>query len=183
MTDSSEADFEPQVRAFAEAAIGREDQDWPSPDLTRPGSAPPRILGDGVDLLVDVNSNYTFDIARESIAGWRPIASAGEVALRHRTSRYGSQRWSPIPIATGEGPLQRLRLQALGRGRAVDVPSRSLSLRRFLAGAAHRGYDFLDHVRLSPHVWGSGIRLPRRCTMSPRWKVIRMRTTSRSRPS
>jgi D-galactarolactone cycloisomerase len=122
-----------------------------------------RILGDDVELMVDINSNYTLDLARESIGrlasyriGWveEPLAPqdfAGYELL---------QRSSPIPIAAGEALYTAFDFKRLVERRAVDVVQPDLSLcGGFWQGRAISQLATLEHLRLSPHVWGSGVGL------------------------
>ena len=165
MTESSEADFEPQMRAMAEAgypAVKIKIGLSPDSDEARVGAAR-RILGDGVDLMVDVNSNYTFDIARESIARMAPyrIGWVEEPLSPQDIAGYEIlQRLSPVPIATGEALYTAFDFKRLVERRAVDVLQPDLSLcGGFWQGRIIAAMTTLDHVRLSPHVWGSGIGL------------------------
>ena len=70
------------------------------------------------------------------------------------------QRSSPIPIATGEALYTAFDFKRLLDRRGADVIQPDLSL----AGGLWQGRRIADlaelmHVRLSPHVWGSGIGL------------------------
>ena len=122
-----------------------------------------KILGAGVDLMVDINSNYTYDLARESITrlaqyeiGWveEPLAPQDFAGYEQL------QRWSPIPIATGEALYTAYDFKRLVDRRAVDVLQPDLSLcGGFWQGRAIALLTMLEHLRLSPHVWGSGIGL------------------------
>lgn len=165
LTERSEDDFAPQIETMAEAGyrfvkikIGVS----PLSDEQRVAQAR-AILGEDVDLLVDINSNYTFDIARESISrmaeygiGWveEPLAPqdfAGYEML---------QRWSPVPIATGEALYTAHDFKRLTDRRAVDVLQPDLSLcGGFWQGRAIALLATMEHLRISPHVWGSGIGL------------------------
>ena len=165
ITEHPERDFEPQIAAMAEArhrAVKIKIGLSPNSDAERVGAAR-RLLGPQVDLMVDINSNYTFDLARESIAriaehgiGWveEPLAPqdfAGYEALRAA---------SPIPIATGEALYTAFDFKRLVDRRAVDVLQPDLSLcGGFWQGRAIATMAGLEHLRLSPHVWGSGVGL------------------------
>lgn len=165
ITENSDRDFEPQIVAMAEAGhraakikIGLS----PKSDEARTALAR-KILGNGVDLMVDINSNYTYDLARESIArlaeyeiGWveEPLAPQDYAGYERL------QRWSPIPIATGEALYTAYDFKRLVDRRAVDVLQPDLSLcGGFWQGRAIALMTRLEHLRLSPHVWGSGIGL------------------------
>jgi D-galactarolactone cycloisomerase len=165
ITDRPEDDFEPQIKVMAEAghsAVKIKIGLSPRSDQRRVAQAR-KILGDEVDLMVDINSNYTLDLARESIAriaeyqvGWveeplSPQDFAGYEKL---------QRWSPIPIATGEALYTAYDFKRLVDRRAADVLQPDLSLcGGFWQGRAIALMTTLEHLRLSPHVWGSGIGL------------------------
>src|SRR3954470_5516452 len=113
ITEHPERDFEPQIAAMAEAghrAVKIKIGLSPNSDAERVRAAR-RLLGPEVDLMVDINSNYTFDLARESIAriaehsiGWvrtpglRRVRSAA--AGKHDPGRHRGSS------------LHRLRLQA-----------------------------------------------------------------------
>jgi D-galactarolactone cycloisomerase len=122
-----------------------------------------KILGEDVDLMVDINSNYTYDIARESIEriGKYEIGWVEEPLSPQDFSGYEQlQRWSPVPIATGEALYTAYDFKRLVDRRAVDVLQPDLSLcGGFWQGRSIALIATLEHIRLSPHVWGSGIGL------------------------
>lgn len=165
LTENSERDFAPQIEAMAEAghsAVKIKIGVSPRSDEARVAEAR-RILGPDVEIMVDINSNYTLDLARESITriagygvGWieEPLAPqdfAGYELL---------QRWSPVPIATGEALYTVFDFKRLIDRRAVDVVQPDLSLcGGFWQGRQIAQLAAIEHLRLSPHVWGSGIGL------------------------
>ena len=165
LTERSEQDFEPQIAAMVEAnhrAVKIKIGLSPASDEARTKIAR-QMLGSDVELLVDINANYTLDVARQSITrlapydvGWieeplSPQDFAGYEIL---------QRWSPVPIATGEALYTAFDFHRLSERRAVDVLQPDLSLcGGFWQGRAIANITSLDHVRLSPHVWGSGVGL------------------------
>lgn len=165
ITENSDRDFEPQIAAMAEAghrAVKIKIGLSPKSDESRTALAR-KILGDDVDLMVDINSNYTYDLARESISrleayriGWveeplSPQDFAGYEQL---------QRWSPVPIAVGEALYTAFDFKRLVERRAVDILQPDLSLcGGFWQGRAIAMLATLEHLRVSPHVWGSGIGL------------------------
>ena len=70
------------------------------------------------------------------------------------------QRWSPVPIATGEALYTAQDFKTLLDRRAVDVVQPDLTLcGGFWQGRIIAALAGLHHVRVSPHVWGSGIGL------------------------
>lgn len=165
LTQNSDADFEPQIRAMAQAGhpsvkikIGVS----PTDDEKRVAAAR-RILGEDVELLVDINSNYTLDIARESIARMAPyrIGWVEEPLSPQDFEGYASLRaWSPVPIATGEALYTVHDFRKLTDRGGVDVLQPDLSLTGgFWQGRAIATLANLAHLRVSPHVWGSGIGL------------------------
>ena len=102
-----------------------------------------RSYGGQVDILVDINSNYTVDLARASIArlaeyriGWveEPLAPQdfdGYARLRQT---------SAVPIATGEAlytVFDFKRLLDAAQVRADASNAAPAAVRRLLAGAAH----------------------------------------------
>jgi D-galactarolactone cycloisomerase len=164
-TQDSERDFAPQIDAIAAAGhkavkikIGRS----PASDEQRVATAR-RILGDEVELLVDINTNYTLDLARETIARIAPyrIGWVEEPLAPQDFSGYELlARTSPIAIATGEALYTAYDFKRLIDRRAVDVLQPDLSLcGGFWQARAIATLMTLEHLRLSPHVWGSGIGL------------------------
>jgi D-galactarolactone cycloisomerase len=164
-TESSDRDFEPQIEAMANAghrAVKIKIGLSPASDEARVATAR-RILGEHVDLMVDINSNYTLAVARESIAriasyriGWveEPLAPQDYTGyeILHRSS--------PIPIAAGEALYTAFEFKRLTERRAVDIVQPDLSLcGGFWQGRAIAQLAMLEHLRVSPHVWGSGVGL------------------------
>lgn len=165
LTENSAADFEPQIAAMAKAGhrtvkikIGVS----PASDEERVAIAR-RMLGPDVDIMVDINSNYTLDLARESITRLAPygIGWVEEPLSPEDLSGYEIlQRWSPVPIATGEALYTAFGFKRLIDRRAVDIVQPDLSLcGGFWQGRQIAQLAMLDHLRLSPHVWGSGVGL------------------------
>ena len=165
LTEQPERDFAPQIEAIAASGhtsvkikIGL----GPASDLARVEQAR-RILGPDVDLMVDINTNYTLDLAKASLAALAPhrISWVEEPLSPQDIAGYELlQRCSPVPVATGEALYTVFDFQRLFERRAVDVVQPDLTLcggfwqARRIADMAE-----LHHVRLSPHVWGSGIGL------------------------
>jgi D-galactarolactone cycloisomerase len=165
ITETPDPDFTSQIEAMAKAgypAVKIKIGMSPASDAARVAHAR-EILGDDVEILVDVNTNYTVDIARESIArlaaykvGWieeplGPLEVEGFARLR---------RESPIPIATGEALYTVFDFKRLTDAGGVDVLQPDLTLcggfwqGRKIAELAHA-----NHLRLSPHVWGGAVGL------------------------
>jgi D-galactarolactone cycloisomerase len=169
ITANPEPDFEAQMDALAGrgfAAIKIKIGMSPASDAWRVGKAR-EILGDGVELLVDSNSNYTVDVALESMRriaqhriGWyeeplAPLDFDGYAELRRR---------APMPIATGEALYTAHDFKRLADLRGADILQPDLSLCGGL-GQGRRIADIarLNHLRLSPHVWGSAVGLAAAC--------------------
>ena len=165
LTETPEPDFRPQIEAMAEArypAVKIKIGVSPESDLARVRAAR-EILGPDVTLLVDINTNYTLDIARTSIEriagydlGWveeplAPMDVSGLARLNQLTS---------VPIATGEALYTVFDFKRLTDAGAADVLQPDLTLcggfwqGRKIAELAHA-----SHVRVSPHVWGGAIGL------------------------
>jgi len=169
VTEDGDAGFEGQMdlianRGFraAKIKIGLS----PASDEWRVAKAR-EILGDDVELFVDANGNYSVDAALESMRrieryriGWyeeplAPLDFDGYADLRAK---------SPIPIATGEALYTAFDFKRLTDLRGADILQPDLSLCGGL-GEGRRIADLarLNHVRLSPHVWGAGIGLATAC--------------------
>ena len=165
ITENNERDFTPQLQALAAAghqAVKIKIGLGPASDLARVQEAR-RVLGDAVDLMVDINSNYSLDLARATLTALAPyrITWVEEPLSPQDVAGYEIlQRCSPVPIATGEALYTVHDFQRLLERRAVDVVQPDLSLcGGFWQGRRIADLAELHHVRLSPHVWGSGIGL------------------------
>lgn len=165
ITEDPERDFEPQLAAIAEAGHGAAKIKIglsPASDEARMRTAR-RILGDGYDIMVDINSNYTADLARESIARIAPFRPGWveEPLMPQDLSGYELlHRWSPVPIAAGEALYTGYDFKRLLDRRAVDVLQPDLTLcGGFWQGRVIAALAAMEHVRISPHVWGTGIGL------------------------
>jgi D-galactarolactone cycloisomerase len=165
LTENSARDFEPQIEAMIKGGhrsvkikIGVS----PANDEERVSIAR-RMLGPDAELLVDINSNYTLDLARESITrmapyriGWveEPLAPQDFVGYELL------QRWSPVPIATGEALYTVFDFKRLVDAHGADVLQPDLSLcGGFWQARQIAQLALANHLRLSPHVWGTGIGL------------------------
>ncbi|QCI66342.1 mandelate racemase/muconate lactonizing enzyme family protein [Phreatobacter stygius] len=165
LTENSARDFEPQIEAMAKGghrAVKIKIGVSPASDEERVATAR-RMLGPDVDIMVDINSNYTLDLARESITRLAPykIGWVEEPLSPQDVSGYEIlQRWSQVPIATGEALYTAFDFKRLIDRRAVDVIQPDLSLcGGFWQGKQIAQLAMMDHLRLSPHVWGSGVGL------------------------
>ena len=165
LTETPEIDLPPQLETMADAghaAVKIKIGLSPESDEARVALAR-RILGEDTEILVDINSNYTFDIARESLArlapfrvGWveEPLAPT-DIAGLARLSALAA-----VPIAAGEALYGVHDFKRLTDAGAADILQPDLTLcggfwqGRKIAELAHA-----SHVRLSPHVWGGAIGL------------------------
>ena len=121
-----------------------------------------RIIGETPLLLVDANGNYTADGARASMRAIAPhdVHWYEEPLAPQDWAGYAELRDAPIPVAAGEALYGVFDFRRLIDGRLARVVQPDLSLAGgfelaravgMLCGAAH--------LRLSPHVWGSGVGL------------------------
>jgi D-galactarolactone cycloisomerase len=121
------------------------------------------IIGDAPLLAVDTNGNYTEDGVLESMRRtapfdihWyeEPLAPqdwAGYASLRTRAS---------VPLATGEALYSVFDFRRLIDGRLASVVQPDLTLCGGFDVARTIGIlCAAEHLRVSPHVWGTGIGL------------------------
>ena len=114
-------------------------------------------------LLVDVNGNYTVDLALESM---RRIAPYGIHLYEEPLPPQDFRGYellcarAPLPVATGEALYTVWDFARLIEARAVDVVQPDLTLCGGLDQAkAIALLCQLHNLRFSPHVWGSGVGL------------------------
>ncbi len=165
LTPDSDRDLPPQIEAMAAAghkAVKIKIGQHPARDGMRARVAR-EILGDDVELMVDINGNYTLDLARASIRAMEParVAWVEEPLAPADVAGYAElRRWGAVPIATGEALYTAhdfLRLLAAG---GADVVQPDLCLGGgFWQGCRTADLAELHHARLSPHVWGSAVGL------------------------
>ncbi|HJQ58369.1 MAG TPA: mandelate racemase/muconate lactonizing enzyme family protein [Vineibacter sp.] len=121
------------------------------------------MLGDRALLIVDVNGNYTVDMALASIRAierydihWleEPLPPGdlrGYVELRAR---------SPIPIAAGEAHYTLRDFRPLIEGRCVDIVQPSIPTVGGLTEAKRiMTLAQAANLRVSPHAWGGAVGL------------------------
>ena len=122
-----------------------------------------RILGDDILLLVDVNGNYTVDLALESMRRTAPygIHYYEEPLPPQDVEGYKAlARRAPVAIAAGEALYTVFDFNRLISARAVDVVQPDLTLCGGLDQAkAIAVLCQLHNVGISPHVWGSPVGL------------------------
>ncbi len=122
-----------------------------------------KIIGDAPLLTVDTNGNYTEDGVLESMRRtapsnihWyeEPLAPqdwAGYASLKTRT---------PVPLATGEALYNVFDFRRLIDARLVSVVQPDLTLcGGFDVARTIAVLCAAEHLRISPHVWGTGIGL------------------------
>lgn len=122
-----------------------------------------RIIGDAPLLTVDTNGNYTEDGVLESMRRtapsdihWyeEPLAPqdwAGYASLKSR---------APVPLATGEALYSVFDFRRLIDARLASVVQPDLTLCGGFDVARTIGIlCAAEHLRISPHVWGTGIGL------------------------
>ncbi|MCU0983904.1 MAG: mandelate racemase/muconate lactonizing enzyme family protein [Acetobacteraceae bacterium] len=119
--------------------------------------------GDAMHVFVDANGNYTLDQVLASMralealgVGWfeEPLAPAEIEGYRLLHPR------ATIPVATGEALYTAFAFDRLLAPRAMDIAQPDLALVGGLSqGRLISQLCTLRHVRLSPHVWGSGLGL------------------------
>jgi D-galactarolactone cycloisomerase len=134
----------------------------PEEDLWRVRMAR-RLLGEGKQLAVDANGNYTADAALESM---RRIAPFGvhwyeEPLAPQDWGGYAElARRAPIPVATGEALYSVFDFRRVADGRLAAVLQPDLSLcGGFETARAVSVLAAAEHLRLSPHCWGTGVGL------------------------
>ena len=122
-----------------------------------------RIIGDAPLLTVDTNGNYTEDGVLESMRRtadadihWyeEPLAPQDWAGYRSLASR------APVRLATGEALYTVFDFRRLIDGRLASVVQPDLTLCGGFEVARTIGVlCAAEHLRISPHVWGSGVGL------------------------
>jgi D-galactarolactone cycloisomerase len=165
LTETPEADYAPQIEAMAKAgypAVKIKIGLSPQSDEKRVALAR-SILGEAVDILVDINSNYTFDIAREAVARLAPfrIGWVEEPLGPHDVDGLARlRRTVSVPLATGEALYTVFDFKRLTDAGAADVLQPDLTLcGGFWQGRKIAELALAGHLRLSPHVWGGAVGL------------------------
>jgi D-galactarolactone cycloisomerase len=120
-----------------------------------------KMLGDDVLLMVDVNGNYTPDIALQSMKAIEPynINWYEEPLPAHDLTGHAELRKrAPIPIATGESLHSVHEFKQLIDARGADILQTNLSKCGGLSGAlAIATLADAAHLRLNPGCWGSAV--------------------------
>lgn len=163
--DDQEAALARQIESLHDSAftavkikIGRAPED----DLGRVRMAR-RLIGEGKLLIVDANAAYTAEAALESM---RRIAPFG---LHWYEEPLAPQDWggyaelarrAPMPIAAGEALCTLPDFYRVARERLAAVLQPDLTLCGGIAAArAVAVLAAVEHLRLSPHCWGTGVGL------------------------
>lgn len=134
----------------------------PEEDLSRVRMAR-RLAGEGKLLCVDAGATYTADAALESM---RRIAPFGvhwyeEPLAPQDWGGYGElARRAPMPIATGKALATVSDFHRVAQGRLAAVLQPDLTrCGGFEAARAVAVLAGVEHLRLSPHCWGTGVGL------------------------
>jgi D-galactarolactone cycloisomerase len=134
----------------------------PQSDLERVRIAR-RILGDDILLMVDINGNYTPDIALESLRRIAPyeIHWCEEPLPPTDVRGYAELRArSPIPIAAGEAFHTAHTFKRFTDARALDILQPTVSAcGGFGQARAVATLAALENLRLSPCGWGGAITI------------------------
>ena len=122
-----------------------------------------RIIGDAPLLTVDTNGNYTEDGVLESMRRtadcdihWyeEPLAPQDWAGYRSLSAR------TPVRLATGEALYTVFDFRRLIDGRLASIVQPDLTLCGGFEVARTIGVlCAAEHLRISPHVWGTGIGL------------------------
>ncbi|MBV9252508.1 MAG: mandelate racemase/muconate lactonizing enzyme family protein [Acetobacteraceae bacterium] len=122
-----------------------------------------RIIGDAPLLMLDTNGNYTEDGVLESMQRTAPFG------IHWYEEPLAPQDWagyrslavrSPVRIATGEALYTVFDFRRLIDGRLAAVVQPDLTLCGGFDAARTIGVLCnVEHLRLSPHVWGAGVGL------------------------
>ena len=134
----------------------------PQSDLERVRIAR-RILGDDILLMVDINGNYTPDIALESLRRIAPyeIHWCEEPLPPTDVRGYAELRArSPIPIAAGEAFHTAHTFKRFTDARALDILQPTVSAcGGFGQARAVATLAALENLRVSPCGWGGAITI------------------------
>ena len=161
-TTNDARDFEPQLLAVKGNFAGVKIKCGANPasDVARVQLAR-RVLGDDVLLMVDINGNYTVDIALESLRRIEPynIRWCEEPLPPTDVRGYAELRArSPIPIAASEALYTVHDFKRLVEARGVDILQPSLTrCGGFGQAKAIAQLALMNNLRLSPGVWGNPV--------------------------
>ncbi|MGZ5835234.1 MAG: mandelate racemase/muconate lactonizing enzyme family protein [Xanthobacteraceae bacterium] len=163
-THDDKRDYEPQLAAAKDKFPGIKIKIGASPasDVERVKLAR-KTLGDDVFLMVDINGNYTVDIALESIRKIEPynIHWCEEPLPPTDIRGYAELRArSPIPLAASEAFCTVHDFKRLIDARGVDIVQPSLTgCGGFGQAKQIAQLAQMNNLRVSPSVWGNPIAL------------------------
>lgn len=122
-----------------------------------------KILGDQILVMVDVNGNYTCDVALESMRRLEPLGihwMEEPLPLRDTEGFRLLRAQAPISIATGEAAYTVDDFRRLVEARGVDIVQPALpTCGGFSQGKQIAALAAQHNLRVSPHVWGGAIGL------------------------
>ena len=134
----------------------------PEEDLSRVRMAR-RLVGEGKLLTVDANGNYTADAVLESMRRMAPFGVHWfeEPLAPQDWGGYAElARRAPIPVAIGEALYNVIEFRRAIDGRLAAVLQPDLTLcGGFETARAVAVLAGAEHLRLSPHCWGTGVGL------------------------
>jgi D-galactarolactone cycloisomerase len=134
----------------------------PAEDLMRVRMAR-RLIGEAPLLAVDANGNYTADLALQSMRRIVPfnVHWYEEPLAPQDWGGYAElARRAPLPVATGEALYTVFDFRRVVDGRLASVLQPDLALcGGFETARAVAMLAGAEHLRLSPHCWGTGVGL------------------------
>ncbi len=164
-TPDPENSFEAQLAHVAEAGFAAAKikiGGGPASDLDRVRLAR-EILGDDALLMVDINGNYTVDIALQSLRRIEPydIHWCEEPLPPTDTRGYTELRQrSPIPLAAGEAFYTIHDFKRLVEARGLDILMPSMiTCGGFGQAKAIATLALMNNLRVSPSVWANGLAI------------------------
>ena len=119
------------------------------------------LLGDDGLLMVDYNTNATLDVALRSLAAIAPLdIHWAEEPLLPDDTGWPLLRSAGISLAAGEAQYTRHGFRDQIAARRVDIVQPNLSVcGGFTEAKAIVALATSFHVRVAPHVWGTGVLL------------------------
>ena len=122
-----------------------------------------KVLGDDILVMVDVNGNYTRDVALESMRRLEELRihwMEEPLPLRDTEGFRLLRERAPISIATGEAAYTVDDFRRLVEARGVDIVQPALpTCGGFSQGKQVAALAAQHNLRISPHVWGGAIGL------------------------
>jgi len=164
-TPDAQNSFEAQLAHVAEAGFAAAKikiGNGPASDLDRVRLAR-EILGDDALLMVDINGNYTVDIAMQALRCIEPydIHWCEEPLPPTDTRGYAELRQrSPIPLAAGEAFYTIHDFKRLVEARGLDILMPSMiTCGGFGQAKAIATLALMNNLRVSPSVWANGLAI------------------------